>query len=55
MVDESLALLVEVAVGKIDIDQPGAVVVVAAADARQPRLASAEAGVESGSGAGLGL
>ena len=54
MVDESLALLVEVAVGKIDIDQSDAVVV-AAADARQPRLASAEAGVESGSGAGLGL
>lgn len=54
MVDESLALLVEVAVGNIDIDRPGAVVV-AAADVLQPRLASAEAGVESGSDAGLGL
>lgn len=51
MLDESLALsvVVEVAVGEIDIDQLGAVVVVAA-DALQPRLASAEAGVESGSG-----
>jgi hypothetical protein len=49
MLDESLALLVvvEVAVGEIDIDQPGAVV---AAEVRQLRLASAEVGVESGSG-----
>ena len=49
ILDESLALLVvvEVVVGEIDIDQPGAVVVV---EARQPRLVSVEAGVESGSG-----
>ena len=49
MFDERFALLVvvEVAVGEIDIHQPGAVV---AAEARQPRLASAEVGVESDSG-----
>lgn len=52
MFDEILALLVgvEVAVEETDIAQLGAVVVVAAADAHQPRLASAGAGVESGFG-----
>lgn len=52
MLDENLALLVgaEVVVGEIHTDQPGAVVVVVAADARQLRLASAGEVVGSGSG-----
>lgn len=50
MLAENLALLVgaEVVVGELRTDQQGAVV--AAADARQLRLASAGEGVESGSG-----